>query len=764
VAAVVGLLVLLSWRFRFIERGVYPPVDLYLYFYPIYEATYARIAHGVLPLWNPYQLCGIPWVATLQGGFFYPGHALYLLLPLHRALEASHGLHLLLVGIATAAFARRLGLGWAASVLASVLFGLRGFIPLSLPSANYLDAAAWMPVGALAVLEIVRRPSAWAVALLAAATGCSFLGGYPQPTVYMLYTWATLLPALLLHERADARRWLVAGTLCAAGVALGVLAAAIQLAPTLELIRSGRHLDLRPEVMAPFGTLSPGMLILGTAITGGPFSYGVAALALAGVALLTRRHRALAVWAIGLCVVTALLALGTQTPLFALYRLLPFLGMFRFPDRILSMTDFALAIAAAIGLDTVVGTGVAEVRRHRAAAVVGLLVVGAVVWLATHGGAGADRLLQVRLVAVAVAAMLVLTFVRAGTRPLAVGAVLVLLAVVDISLGGWTHRIAYDTKDIAALGRYEQTYRTVAAQAGPDRVWFYGDIAIQPSFAQKLATRYGLRAIDDYEPLNPLRQDEYFTFFTEGTPVIDRAPWLFAGSITTLESPPGVAPPATRRRLLDLASLRFVVVPPASVARHPEVATFLRDAGLEPRPLAEPDLALYENPNALPRAFTVHHTLPAPDTATLLAALSQPTFDPRTLSYVEGDTGLAPAPDAPRGGPAQIVDDGERVVEVDAELDQPGLVVLADAYYPGWIATVDGVPAPILPTNHLFRGVPAPAGTHRVRFEYRPWSVILGATGSAVGWVMILLLAWRGWAVHRRASDNADAVSPVVRG
>ena len=43
---------------------------------------------------------------------------------------------------------------------------------------------------------------------------------------------------------------------------------------------------------------------------------------------------------------------------------------------------------------------------------------------------------------------------------------------------------------------------------------------------------------------------------------------------------------------------------------------------------------------------------------------------------------------------------------------------------------MDGAPATILPTNHLFRGVRAPAGAHRIRFEYRPRSLALGAVLS----------------------------------
>jgi hypothetical protein len=50
----------------------------------------ARIVwSGHLPLWNPYHLCGIPWIGTLQGGTFYPFHVLYGFLPLNQALAVS---------------------------------------------------------------------------------------------------------------------------------------------------------------------------------------------------------------------------------------------------------------------------------------------------------------------------------------------------------------------------------------------------------------------------------------------------------------------------------------------------------------------------------------------------------------------------------------------------------------------------------------------------------------------------------------------------
>ena len=52
-----------------------------------------------------------------------------------------------------------------------------------------------------------------------------------------------------------------------------------------------------------------------------------------------------------------------------------------------------------------------------------------------------------------------------------------------------------------------------------------------------------------------------------------------------------------------------------------------------------------------------------------------------------------------------------------------GLLMLHDSYYPGWIAEVDGRPAPVRQTHQLFREVEVPAGRHRVVFRFAPFSL-----------------------------------------
>jgi hypothetical protein len=204
---------------------------------------------------------------------------------------------------------------------------------------------------------------------------------------------------------------------------------------------------------------------------------------------------------------------------------------------------------------------------------------------------------------------------------------------------------------------------------------------------------------------------------------------------------------ATRRRLLDLAAVRFMILP-TPIAKRPDVEAFVRDAGFESRPALAEGLEVAENPHVLPRAFVTYRASRSPPASELLSILARASCDPLVESWVEVDGGLPPAHGAPaRGVPARIVRDDPQVVEIEATLAAPGLVVLADTYYPGWVATVDGVRAPILATNHLFRGVPAPLGRHRIRFDYRPLSLTLGAAVSMVTALALVLAALRlkGW-------------------
>ncbi|MEK6573128.1 MAG: YfhO family protein, partial [Chloroflexota bacterium] len=76
-------------------------------------------------------------------------------------------------------------------------------------------------------------------------------------------------------------------------------------------------------------------------------------------------------------------------------------------------------------------------------------------------------------------------------------------------------------------------------------------------------------------------------------------------------------------------------------------------------------------------------------------------------------------------------------------LERDGYVLLSDTYYPGWRASVDGNPQPILRADYNFRAVAVPAGTHTVIFEYAPFSVTLGLIITAIALILWMALLIR---------------------
>jgi len=68
------------------------------------------------------------------------------------------------------------------------------------------------------------------------------------------------------------------------------------------------------------------------------------------------------------------------------------------------------------------------------------------------------------------------------------------------------------------------------------------------------------------------------------------------------------------------------------------------------------------------------------------------------------------------------------------------LAVLSDRWYPGWKATVNGVEAPVLRANGVFRAVPIPPGFSDVEFRFAPGSLLLGAWISLAGLVTLATL------------------------
>jgi hypothetical protein len=158
---------------------------------------------------------------------------------------------------------------------------------------------------------------------------------------------------------------------------------------------------------------------------------------------------------------------------------------------------------------------------------------------------------------------------------------------------------------------------------------------------------------------------------------------------------------------------------------------------------------------ALPRVFWTGSWEVAPDLGVTRPLLRAAAGDRAVLA--EPPPGLPP-PGPPEG---PVAAEGIRVdgpsLQATVVAPRDGLAVILDPFYPGWTATVDDKPAPILRADFAFQAVPVPAGTHELRLTYRNRWVTMGA-GVSLGTLALLMGAlWMRSRRLRREPGTATA-------
>ncbi|MDF2439303.1 MAG: hypothetical protein JWN98_287 [Abditibacteriota bacterium] len=210
--------------------------DALAQYYPWRFFAAQQLQAGQIPLWNPHQFAGAPFVANGQSAVFYPLNLPFWIMDVARAFGVSAWLHSLLAVLSTYFLAQRWKLSRTASLLAAVGFGFCGYLAfwVSLPTLS--NTASWLPLLLLLFERALALPSkTWArdTAFLALAIACALLAGHPQ--IWMFLVLALGLRAVLWP------RFIRAVAVLSSAVLGALLMAALQLLPTLELARLGHR-------------------------------------------------------------------------------------------------------------------------------------------------------------------------------------------------------------------------------------------------------------------------------------------------------------------------------------------------------------------------------------------------------------------------------------------------------------------------------------------------------------------------------------------
>ncbi|HVP45138.1 MAG TPA: hypothetical protein VMT32_01095, partial [Bryobacteraceae bacterium] len=153
----------------------------------------------------------------------------------------------------------------------------------------------------------------------------------------------------------------------------------------------------------------------------------------------------------------------------------------------------------------------------------------------------------------------------------------------------------------------------------------------------------------------------------------------------------------------------------------------------------ESGLTVYRNPEAFPRAWTVHEASSV-KSEELISQLQATDLRRRVLVS-------APPPrleSCAGNDEVTVLERREAFMVLEAKLACRGMVIVSETFFPGWSANVDGRFARIFEADGVLRGVVAEGGTHRIELKYRPWSVYWGGYLSALGLTAsVAITLWR---------------------
>ena len=119
--------------------------------------TAYRLRHGIIPLWNPYNLSGAPHLANWQSGVLYPTNLLFLLLPFTTAWSFHILFQPLLAGLFMILYLRTFSLSSYSSLLGALAFSYGGFMTVWSEWGTLGHALLWLPL-ALYGVEKIRKP------------------------------------------------------------------------------------------------------------------------------------------------------------------------------------------------------------------------------------------------------------------------------------------------------------------------------------------------------------------------------------------------------------------------------------------------------------------------------------------------------------------------------------------------------------------------------------------------------------------------------
>ncbi len=733
--------VLLCWPW--LSGAVTIPFDAKAHFQAQIQFLARALHSGQSPFWTHNVFGGSPQVADPQSLIFSPAILLAALVPSpsFRAVDAYVLAHLLAGGLAVMMIFRDRNWHPAGGLLAAIVFAFGASAAWRVQHVGQIASLAFFAIALWLTLRMLQRGSPVAGAVAGFAAGLMMV----EPDQVALLGAYILIGVVVAH-------WLSGGwpalraSLLPGGVAtvvgLGVVAlpllwtwlfAEATTRPAVDLVEAGRG-SLHPASLLTafvadlFGAQDPQVDFWGPYSPSwnakelflsqnmGQVYFGALPALLLIVPGLSRGW----LWDRGIRSLTILFALmvlfaiGRYTPAFSLfYHYLPGVSAFRRPADATFLIGALGAVLAGYMLHRLFTEAEFRLTRRDLVWAGGAFAALAALVLLVSVENGRVALVIKPLAfaalwfAAALAILRALRSMRAGLGPLMAVALVTGVVAADLGVNNGPNEstaLAPEIYDVLRPETHNETVQVLkrltaqpAGSARRDRVELLGLGFEWPNAGM-------VHGFDHTLGYNPLRLAD----FSDAVGTRDTIAGPDQRKFTPLF-------PSYRCRLADLLGLRYIASPlPIEQVDHA-----LRDGDL--RLLARTKEGyVYENPRALPRVQFVGGWELA-DFEAMKQSGRWPEVDPQQSVLLDGEPPVAMA-EGPALAKAEIRLSRYENTQVEIEVTAPiaGFVVLNDIWHPWWRAEVDGVETEILKANVLFRAVQVPAGTHKVRFSFRP--------------------------------------------
>ena len=691
-----------------------------------YQAS--RLWQGEVPLWNPYNNGGLPFLADTQSAVFYPPRLLTVALSglaggwTYHALELEMMGHVLLGSLLMYVLFRRLTAGQAGSVLGGLAAALTwsyggfmtGYPPLQLA---LLEAVTWGPLLLLGIHEaLVTEEIRWGWFMLSGlALAFSTMAGHPQTVLLLGYLG---LAYLIYRSYRQHRRWTVAVLGMGIIGVVAVMLSAVQLLPAYEYLQHTTRVGFGFEAKRNGFPIQDVIQMLFPRVLShwSPLYVGIAGLVLVGIALWQRVKDA-AFWG-GAVLVGLGLSFGGNTIVYGLlYNVLPGMRLFRGQERAALVIALAMSILAGMGAARLAAWDPLQdfkpgrqIRRAlavllAAAALVSVLVF--VLWLGperdTYGQVLSPIVFSVLLAALTLP---VIAWLLSRSASFWRRAALITLIIFDL------FTVGSDNLDVEPIPPTARLARPALADV------VLADENVPPARVdgqRGLLANYGsLWQIPDIRGISPL--------------------WLRGPHAIIQEDLP--AP-----RAWELFAVRYVY---SDWEELPVPATVV---GQGEDPYGPVNLHRLDDPR--PFALLIDDVVLVEGDDAAYALLADPGFDPRRSIILSGDAAEILPDELSAEGEAAVTAFAPEAVTIALDgIDVPAVLSVALPDYPGWQAAVDGESVPLLRAYGALTALVVPAGARQVTLIYDPLTFKIGAVLSLLGWGA--LAGWAVWLLLRR--------------